>query len=148
MQQRVRKRYRGKIPSSSGQLPVPVALNAELPTLFGDIIHDFAPFVNTFFRRDSHFLSNPQSPAAFPKLAIYRAESILAPPLGVSEAQSAEVNDSPVGCQSRRPGCPQATVKNLRFLTERALSAQNRRFWAPLPKGEARPPAALKRTIN
>ena len=55
MQQRVRKRYRGKIPSSSGQLPVPVALNAELPTLFGVIIHDFSPFVNTFFRLDSHF---------------------------------------------------------------------------------------------
>ena len=50
MQQRVRKRYRGKIPSSSGQLPVPVALNAELPTLFGCIIHDFTGFVNTFFR--------------------------------------------------------------------------------------------------
>ena len=49
MQQRVRKRYRGKIPSSSGQLPVPVALNAELPTLFGLIIHDFARFVNIFF---------------------------------------------------------------------------------------------------
>ena len=49
MQQRVRKRYRGKIPSSSGQLPVPVALNAELPTLFGLIIHDFTGFVNIFF---------------------------------------------------------------------------------------------------
>ena len=35
----------------------------------------------------------------------------------VSEAQSAGVNDSPVGCQSRRPGRPQAAVKNLRFLT-------------------------------
>ena len=50
MQQRVRKRYRGKIPSSSGQLPVPVALNAELPTLFGCIIHDFSPFVNTYLQ--------------------------------------------------------------------------------------------------
>jgi hypothetical protein len=50
MQQRVRKRYRGKIPSSSGQLPVPVALNAELPTLFGCIIHDFSSFVNTYLQ--------------------------------------------------------------------------------------------------
>ena len=54
MQQRVRKRYRGKIPSSSGQLPVPVALNAELPTLFGCIIHDFTGFVNTFFSKTSN----------------------------------------------------------------------------------------------
>ena len=29
---------------------------------------------------------------------------------GVSEAQSAVVNDSPVDCQSRRPGSPQRTV--------------------------------------
>ena len=28
---------------------------------------------------------------------------------GVSEAQSAVVNDSPVDCQSRRPGAPQST---------------------------------------
>ena len=28
------------IPSSSGQLPVPVALNASIPTLFPVIIHD------------------------------------------------------------------------------------------------------------
>ena len=41
--------------------------------------------------------------------------------LRVSEAQSAVVNDSPVDCQSRRPGCPQATGKNAAntaFLTE------------------------------
>ena len=31
-------------------------------------------------------------------------------PSGVSEAQSAVVNDSPVGCQSRRLGAPQSTV--------------------------------------
>ena len=34
MQQRVRKPHRGCIPSSSGQLPVPVALNAGPSTLF------------------------------------------------------------------------------------------------------------------
>ena len=35
----------------------------------------------------------------------------LAPALKrVSEAQSAVVNDSPVDCQSRRPGRPQAAV--------------------------------------
>ena len=28
------------IPSSSGQLPVPMALNASIPTLFPVIIHD------------------------------------------------------------------------------------------------------------
>jgi len=33
--------------------------------------------------------------------------------LRVSEAKSAVVNDSPVDCQSRRPGCQQATGKNL-----------------------------------
>ena len=41
--------------------------------------------------------------------------------LRVSEAQSAVVYDSPVDCQSRRPGCPQATGKNAvktAFLTE------------------------------
>ena len=32
----------------------------------------------------------------------------------VSEAQSAVVNDSPVGCQSRRPGCPQAAFGRYR----------------------------------
>ena len=31
------------------------------------------------------------------------------PSPGVSKAQSAVVNDSPVGCQSRRPGAPQST---------------------------------------
>ena len=34
MAQRVRKPHRGKNPSSSGQLPVPMALNARLSTLF------------------------------------------------------------------------------------------------------------------
>ena len=36
-------------PSSSGQLPVPVALNALSPTLFGIIIHDFPEKVKRFF---------------------------------------------------------------------------------------------------
>ena len=49
MQQRVRKRYRGKIPSSSGQLPVPVALHARSPTLFSRIIHDWKKNVKSFF---------------------------------------------------------------------------------------------------
>ena len=39
MVQRVRKPHRGKIPSSSGQLPVPMALNARLSTLFAHTIH-------------------------------------------------------------------------------------------------------------
>ena len=39
MAQRVRKPHRGKIPSSSGQLPVPMALNARLSTLFAHTIH-------------------------------------------------------------------------------------------------------------
>ena len=34
MQQRVRWPHRGKDPSSTGQLPVPAALNARSPTLF------------------------------------------------------------------------------------------------------------------
>ena len=36
-----------KFPSSSGQLPVPVALNARLPTLFGTIIAQNVENVNT-----------------------------------------------------------------------------------------------------
>ena len=66
-----------KFPSSSGQLPVPVALNAELPTLFGLIIHDFTGFVNTYLKK------LPQ-PAACGDLLIgnYPAKLILAPPLG------------------------------------------------------------------
>ena len=47
MQQRVRKLHRGKRPSSSGQLPVPVALNAGSPTLFANNIHQRKGFVNT-----------------------------------------------------------------------------------------------------
>ena len=38
--------------------------------------------------------------------------------LGVSEAQSAVVNDSPVDCQSRRPGLPAGKLSAK--LTERA----------------------------
>ena len=49
MQQRVRRQHRGNDPSSSGQLPVPVALNALPPTLFPSIIHEPAKKVNTFF---------------------------------------------------------------------------------------------------
>ena len=36
-------------PSSSGQLPVPVALNALSPTLFESIIHHFWEKVNRHF---------------------------------------------------------------------------------------------------
>ena len=42
MAQRVRKPHRGKIPSSSGQLPVPRALNARLSTLFAHTIHQMS----------------------------------------------------------------------------------------------------------
>ena len=50
MQQRVRCQHRGNfIPSSSGQLPVPVALNALSPTLFRNTIHHGAKNVNNFF---------------------------------------------------------------------------------------------------
>ena len=38
-------------PSSSGQLPVPVALNAPFPTLFAVIIHDWLEKVNTFLQK-------------------------------------------------------------------------------------------------
>ena len=38
-----------KIPSSSGQLPVPVALHARSPTLFPSIIHDWKKNVKPFF---------------------------------------------------------------------------------------------------
>ena len=41
-----------KVPSSSGQLPVPVALNAAFSTLFPDIIHDAAGKVNTFLKKE------------------------------------------------------------------------------------------------
>ena len=44
-------------PSSSGQLPVPVALNARSPTLFAVIIHESRPFVNTFLGKIEKFLS-------------------------------------------------------------------------------------------
>ena len=42
MAQRVRKPHRGKFPSSSGQLPVPMALNARLSTLFVHTIHQMS----------------------------------------------------------------------------------------------------------
>ena len=47
--QRVRRRHRGKFPSSSGQLPVPVALNALSPTLFESIIQHLGQKVNRIF---------------------------------------------------------------------------------------------------
>ena len=40
-----------KFPSSSGQLPVPVALNAAFSTLFPDIIHDWNKKVNSFLKK-------------------------------------------------------------------------------------------------
>ena len=39
-----------KNPSSSGQLPVPVALNAGSPTLFANNIHQRKGFVNTHLK--------------------------------------------------------------------------------------------------
>ena len=42
-------------PSSSGQLPVPVALNAPYPTLFAVIIHDCVGKVNTFLQNTENF---------------------------------------------------------------------------------------------
>ena len=51
MQQRVRKSYRGKIPSSSRQLPVPVALNAGSPTLSKPTIHERSGNVHRNFRK-------------------------------------------------------------------------------------------------
>ena len=47
MQQRVRRPHRGTFPSSSGQLPVPVALNARSPTLFGYMILESGRKVNS-----------------------------------------------------------------------------------------------------
>ncbi|MBE6986533.1 MAG: hypothetical protein E7433_03805 [Ruminococcaceae bacterium] len=51
-----------KNPSSSGQLPVPVALNAPSPTLFFVIIHDWEEIVNTFFADISRQKFSPQTP--------------------------------------------------------------------------------------
>ena len=48
-----------KSPSSSGQLPVPVALNAGSPTLFAGIIHEKAENVNSFFQKMSFFFRRP-----------------------------------------------------------------------------------------
>ena len=39
------------LPSSSGQLPVPVALHARSPTLFMGIIHDGKKIVKSFFAK-------------------------------------------------------------------------------------------------
>ena len=47
-------------PSSSGQLPVPVALNAAFSTLFAPIIHDWNKKVNSFLKKQR-------------EIAIYRA---------------------------------------------------------------------------
>ena len=46
----------------------------------------------------------------FQFIGLFSAVGAKAFPFGVSEAQSAVVNDSPVGCQSRRRGAPQSTV--------------------------------------
>ena len=50
-----------KDPSSSGQLPVQVALHARSPTLFFVIIHDWEEIVNTFLQIFSgrNFLPSP-----------------------------------------------------------------------------------------
>ena len=50
-----------KNPSSSGQLPVPVALHARSPTLFLPIIHENTNFVNTLLNKK---LSAPASRSA------------------------------------------------------------------------------------
>ena len=51
MAQRVRKPHRGKIPSSSGQLPVPVALNARISTLFDHTIHQMPGNVKSNWKK-------------------------------------------------------------------------------------------------
>ena len=56
-------------------------------------------------RRRSH-----RSPVAFIYLSPFLQRTQRLPLSGVSEAQSAVVNDSPVDCQSRRPGSPQRAV--------------------------------------
>ena len=43
-------------PSSSGQLPVPVALNAPSPTRFGNMIHHQEEKVNTFYRKEKEIV--------------------------------------------------------------------------------------------
>ncbi len=49
-------------PSSSGQLPVPVALNALSPTLFRVIIHQKEKNVNTFFIISGNFYRKEKPP--------------------------------------------------------------------------------------
>ena len=53
-------------PSSSGQLPVPVALNAPYPTLFAVIIHDCVGKVNTFLQNTEIFSSKAVAQFSFP----------------------------------------------------------------------------------
>ena len=60
MQQRVRWPHRGSDPSSSGQLPVPVALNARSPTLFPHTIQYMSEKVKTLRRKTGHFYRYPQ----------------------------------------------------------------------------------------
>lgn len=56
MGQRVRKSHRGiKVPSSSGQLPVPVALDARSPTLFSAYYTRFDSKCKEFFSFLSYF---------------------------------------------------------------------------------------------
>lgn len=70
MGQRVRKSHRGiKVPSSSGQLPVPVALDARSPTLFSAYYTRFDPKCKEFFSFLSYFFLLPES-------ASFRAQSL------------------------------------------------------------------------
>ena len=62
MQQRVRRSYRGKNPSSTKQLPILAALHAGSPTLFAHIIHDAEGKVNTYFVNFRDFLRRTAFP--------------------------------------------------------------------------------------
>ena len=48
-------------PSSTGQLPVPAALDARSPTLFENTIHDMAIKVNSKNLRNEKFPKSPKS---------------------------------------------------------------------------------------
>lgn len=50
-----------KMPSSARQLPILAALHAELPTLFGPIIHHKRKNVNTFLKNIVIFLSKQRT---------------------------------------------------------------------------------------
>ena len=60
-------------------------------------------------------------------------------PFGVSEAQSAVVNDSSANCQSRRPGAPQSTGDREavgEVIKISAYGAPHPALRATFPKGE------------